>query len=1288
MTIPSSKLTKLLDGVYECRDGQCTLREQGYGYKLMPSAKYSVGQFGLDVPFSTSLDIDERQMSVRFPFADGGQRDGVGDLLEVEGIDLSRHKKNPLVLWDHAKTYDKPIALAAEYNEDSGQYDIDKYTVEIDPILRTAFVTAYFYRGKGMNGVEKAKDYEHSLFCEQIFDMMAKGLVRAGSIGYQVVDARELPPDYRTGTPKGLHLLKTLMLEASAVVLPANGDTVRKMLDMPKSCGKPLSPWLIKSLKPYAPERKAFMATGEKANSSGIRVVIKPYRDPEFGKTYGIFDLGGKLLIGEFSSWSEAEKGADRAKYIITKTEKSIERIPGGLASGKNPADFDPEQLEIGMKVELEHSGDADMAREIAMDHLIEDSDYYRKLAVMEGKSYANNFLESRDDYENPLSDSDVPNAKWKPGEGAMKELRSKYRKKGFVEKNGQRYYWFPSADQSGYGPYGTEEEAKKEGERRYHLDMKERPGIGDVYRSYDGSPTLVEIVQVRPTTLTVVALDKNRQPFGQQFTVSRSTFFQHNQKVKTMSVQTESTGGALRKPPATETKGYDETDTPQEAYINGKNDCRWGVGKDRNPYKNSNLKAQWLRGWTEYNKEMEARYSKYDQKAMTALRKQYRTSKGLRRRLRKSIPGAASMHVSEKDMDAARKLAGEKGVKFERMGETKVKLIGPDEAIDEVAKAFGRRVKAMAIATKALYDMVYLGRDRGLYGELCRIVRELPNGKVEIELDEGSRYEVRKEEIKKDKGKTMSKVKTKALPEQIEDVEEKDMDNPNADEPFGSQSLRHYRQKLMDDMAETEGHLKLQDHEPTKKILTKMQEHRADMLDEIESTHAKCYKDLPQFEADADPEEGEEELEEVAEAKEFDPLDDDEGTPADSDLEDEPTPEEVIEGMELVEDEPDVDQVKQLKGIKTKRIIPAKRKSHQCGKCAKAMEDEKKEKDYPIDTPVPEQAIEDVNLPDSAKDFKLADHEKKGIGEAGDYLKDLGEPNSIHDDESRMKAYHYAKTLEGIGQIEEHAKESAGAAMEDAEEAINNEGVKSQIPGDLDYWQEEADEPEHVKMCKGASSFLKQMSTRKDFGDPHREEAKSWHKRLKDLVETGDPLGSEEADEMDEEMGIPSPEDSASKTYEPGEMGEKDADEDDKEDKRMKRKGMNGTKGFVYSIIMDVSPDAAKNSSYRAGKWEADFADTEAKARQMADSFNSHTQLPGLRYYVEKVDEESPKRKPPHRGKAMPADDEKKDKEKRLKKAAEPKEEDLKALAQSTQRNKSVLANLNRTLASLNGMI
>jgi hypothetical protein len=61
------------------------------------------------------------------------------------------------------------------------------------------------------------------------------------------------------------------------------------------------------------------------------------------------------------------------------------DKLPGGLADKKKPEDFDPKAIIQGLSVEIEHTSDILIAMEIVMDHLTEDSNYYDKLAKMEG---------------------------------------------------------------------------------------------------------------------------------------------------------------------------------------------------------------------------------------------------------------------------------------------------------------------------------------------------------------------------------------------------------------------------------------------------------------------------------------------------------------------------------------------------------------------------------------------------------------------------------------------------------------------------------------------------------------------------------------------------------------------------------------------------------------------------------------------------------------------------------------------------------------------------------------
>lgn len=60
--------------------------------------------------------------------------------------------------------------------------------------------------------------------------------------------------------------------------------------------------------------------------------------------------------------------------------------LPGGRADGVSPLNFDAAALDEGAQHELEHTTDVAIAREIAMDHLVEDPDYYKKLKRVEAQ--------------------------------------------------------------------------------------------------------------------------------------------------------------------------------------------------------------------------------------------------------------------------------------------------------------------------------------------------------------------------------------------------------------------------------------------------------------------------------------------------------------------------------------------------------------------------------------------------------------------------------------------------------------------------------------------------------------------------------------------------------------------------------------------------------------------------------------------------------------------------------------------------------------------------------------
>lgn len=80
----------------------------------------------------------------------------------------------------------------------------------------------------------------------------------------------------------------------------------------------------------------------------------------------------GEFVIG--GMWADGEN----------KVTPNKNKVKGGKADKKSEEDFDPEALKEGMKVEMEHTSDPKIAKEIAMDHLTEDPRYYIALKKME----------------------------------------------------------------------------------------------------------------------------------------------------------------------------------------------------------------------------------------------------------------------------------------------------------------------------------------------------------------------------------------------------------------------------------------------------------------------------------------------------------------------------------------------------------------------------------------------------------------------------------------------------------------------------------------------------------------------------------------------------------------------------------------------------------------------------------------------------------------------------------------------------------------------------------------
>ena len=75
-------------------------------------------------------------------------------------------------------------------------------------------------------------------------------------------------------------------------------------------------------------------------------------------------------------------------KLILKKKQK----LKGGKGDKLSLSDFDPVEVKKGLKAEMEHTSDKEIAKEIVADHLAEDPHYYSKLDKAGLEEYKSGF--------------------------------------------------------------------------------------------------------------------------------------------------------------------------------------------------------------------------------------------------------------------------------------------------------------------------------------------------------------------------------------------------------------------------------------------------------------------------------------------------------------------------------------------------------------------------------------------------------------------------------------------------------------------------------------------------------------------------------------------------------------------------------------------------------------------------------------------------------------------------------------------------------------------------------
>jgi hypothetical protein len=105
----------------------------------------------------------------------------------------------------------------------------------------------------------------------------------------------------------------------------------------------------------------------------------------------------------EFGAPAVAQARMEALKHLIAQAAEKksaatiVDKLPGGGADHTPDSKFPPKSLAEGAKHEREHTDDEQVAKEIAKDHLQEDSAYYEKIKQIEKGSMAATIAELRE---------------------------------------------------------------------------------------------------------------------------------------------------------------------------------------------------------------------------------------------------------------------------------------------------------------------------------------------------------------------------------------------------------------------------------------------------------------------------------------------------------------------------------------------------------------------------------------------------------------------------------------------------------------------------------------------------------------------------------------------------------------------------------------------------------------------------------------------------------------------------------------------------------------------------
>jgi len=180
---------------------------------------------------------------------------------------------------------------------------------------------------------------------------------------------------------------------------------VEEEIILKKPIKKGISDKLVGKVKMKTPIGKLYsIGKSESKEATGAGAGVGAYDTPLFTTTKGEIEEKWSQKYKDSVDCNNP-KGFSQRAHCQGKKKKQVseEKLKGGKADNKTFQDLINKnkrkgkditvvekelknQLNKGMKVEMEHTKDKQRAKEIAMDHLFEDPKYYDKLEKIEGK--------------------------------------------------------------------------------------------------------------------------------------------------------------------------------------------------------------------------------------------------------------------------------------------------------------------------------------------------------------------------------------------------------------------------------------------------------------------------------------------------------------------------------------------------------------------------------------------------------------------------------------------------------------------------------------------------------------------------------------------------------------------------------------------------------------------------------------------------------------------------------------------------------------------------------------